>query len=81
MSRKITHSRHQISRVIALADFCAIKEEEITFKKGDIFEFFGSDKESGWAYGEKLQKKGWFPISYVKQLEGKELDERLSEEV
>lgn len=81
MSRKITSSRLQLARVVALADFDAIKSEELTFKTGDIFEFIGIDKESGWAYGEKDQKKGWFPFAYVTRLEGKELEDKLNKEV
>lgn len=81
MSRRLTSTRSQISWVVALAEFEAVKDEEISFKAGDKFEFIGSDPDSGWAYGEKDQKRGWFPMSYVSQLEGKELEECLIAEV
>lgn len=80
MSRKVA-SKVLPMRVVALADFEALKEEEISFSKGDIFEIRFNDPESGWAYGEKDNKVGWFPMDYVSQLEGQELIKQLTIEV
>lgn len=80
MSRKVP-TKVLPSRVIALADFEALKDEEISFSKGDVFEIHHNDPESGWAYGEKDNKAGWFPMDYVSLLEGKELIKQLTLEV
>lgn len=70
-----------IQRVVALASFAAVKEQELTFKEGDVFTFYLADHESGWAQGEMNGKVGWFPQSYVRFLEGNELADRLQQEV
>lgn len=70
-----------LRRVQAIADFSAVKEQEITFKTGDVFAFFAGDKDSGWAQGEKDGKVGWFPQGYVRFLEGADLTSHLQEEV
>ena len=69
------------SRVMSLADFEAVREQELSFKKDDVFVLHGSDKESGWAFGEKGGKSGWFPQSHVRELAGKELADCLQTEV
>lgn len=69
------------SRVMALADFEAVREQELSFKKDNVFILHGSDKESGWAFGEKDGKSGWFPQNYVRELSGKELADCLQLEV
>lgn len=69
------------SRVMALADFEAVREQELAFQKDAIFILHGSDKESGWSFGEKDGKSGWFPQSHVRELTGKELADCLQLEV
>jgi FtsZ-binding cell division protein ZapB len=65
---------------MSLADFEAVREQELSFKKDDVFVLHGSDKESGWAFGEKGGKSGWFPQSHVRELAGKELADCLQTE-
>jgi hypothetical protein len=81
MSKRNLHPMDLPSRVVALADFDAIREQELTFKKDSVFILHGSDKESGWAFGEKDGKSGWFPQSHVRELAGKDLADCLQLEV
>jgi hypothetical protein len=66
-------------RAVALADFTAVKDVELTFKKGDLVTFWNVDPESGWAQGEMDGKVGWFPMSYIQFLEGAALVAKLQE--
>jgi len=70
-----------LSRVVAIADFTAVREEELTFKADDVFTFLASDKESGWSQGLLNGKVGWYPQKYVKFLEGTALADHLEKEV
>jgi len=70
-----------LSRVIAIADFEAVREEELTFRTNDVFTFLTTDPESGWSQGLFNGKVGWFPQKYVRFLEGLELAEHLEKEV
>lgn len=81
MSKRNLHPMDLPSRVVALADFDAVREQELSFKKDSVFILHGADKESGWAFGEKDSKSGWFPQSHVRELEGKELSDCLQSEV
>jgi hypothetical protein len=68
-------------RAVALADFTAVKDVELTFKKGDLVTFWNVDPQSGWAQGEMDGKSGWFPMSYIQFLEGNALITKLQEKV
>jgi len=68
-------------RAVALADFTAVKDVELTFKKGDLLTFWNVDPQSGWAQGEMDGKTGWFPMSYIQFLEGPALTTKLQEKI
>jgi hypothetical protein len=70
-----------VKRAIALEDFTAVKDVELAFKKGDVIQFIISDEESGWAKGERDGKLGWFPRTFIRILDGVELEQRLEEKV
>jgi hypothetical protein len=70
-----------VKRALALEDFAAVKDVELAFKKGDVIQFIISDEESGWAKGERDGKFGWFPRTFIRILEGTELEHKLEEKV
>ena len=55
----------------ALYDFEGDGEKKLSFKKGDLLQYFGADR-GGWARGRHIddQKKGFFPLAFVETLTG-----------
>jgi len=53
--------------VIALYDYDATEDNELTFKEGDKILLY-EKHESGWWTGEHNGKPGLFPMNYVQDI-------------
>jgi len=58
-------------KVHVIKDYEAQDDVELSFKKGDIINWKGSD-DSGWSQGELRGKVGWFPTATTEGLEKKD---------
>uniref|UniRef100_A0A6B2LIX1 SH3 domain-containing protein n=1 Tax=Arcella intermedia TaxID=1963864 RepID=A0A6B2LIX1_9EUKA len=58
--------------VRALYDYTGETEDNLSFKKGDMLVV--KEKTDGWWAGEKDGNIGWFPASYVKELDEENLE-------
>ncbi|GAV02473.1 hypothetical protein RvY_13035 [Ramazzottius varieornatus] len=56
--------------VRALYDYEALEDDELTFRKGDIFEKLEDQDDQGWCKGRLHGHVGLFPASYVKDVPG-----------
>ncbi|XP_055329321.1 protein kinase C and casein kinase substrate in neurons protein 1-like [Paramacrobiotus metropolitanus] len=56
--------------VRAMYDYKALEDDELSFKKGDVFEKLEDEDDQGWCKGRKDGRLGLFPASYVKDVPG-----------
>ena len=52
--------------VVALFDFEANNDNELSFKAGDVIEMLEEGDNSGWCKGRKAGNVGFYPATYIK---------------
>ncbi|XP_072300410.1 nostrin isoform X2 [Eucyclogobius newberryi] len=68
-----------IGQCKAIYDFASKKEDELSFKEGDVLNIY-TKEPSGWWYGELKGQKGHFPSTYVVEV-SKEKSLKMSENI